>query len=51
MCFIHSCIENDSFSLAFNLLLDPIGFSQNVKELTHRFNITLDPFLTYDIET
>uniref|UniRef100_A0A3P9AYQ0 HD domain-containing protein n=1 Tax=Maylandia zebra TaxID=106582 RepID=A0A3P9AYQ0_9CICH len=39
---IHVDAKNDSLNMAFNLLLDSIGFSQNVKEPTHHFNHTLD---------
>ena len=48
---IHVDAKNDSLNIAFNLLLDSIGFSQNVKEPTHHFNHTLDLILTYGIET
>uniref|UniRef100_A0A669EKP4 Reverse transcriptase domain-containing protein n=1 Tax=Oreochromis niloticus TaxID=8128 RepID=A0A669EKP4_ORENI len=48
---IHVDAKNDSLNIAFNLLLDSIGFSQNVKEPTHHFNHTLDLVLTYGIET
>ncbi|KAL4009464.1 hypothetical protein ACER0C_003316 [Sarotherodon galilaeus] len=43
--------ETLSLNMAFNLLLDSIGFSQNVKEPTHHFNHTLDLVVTYGIET
>ncbi|KAL3969371.1 PHD finger protein 20 [Sarotherodon galilaeus] len=42
---IHVDAKNDSLNMAFNLLLDSIGFSQN------HFNHTLDLVLTYGIET
>ncbi|MHC5791746.1 hypothetical protein ACYT6H_09135, partial [Streptococcus pyogenes] len=48
---IHVDAKNDSLNMAFNLLLDSIGFSQNVKEPTHHFNHILDLILTYGIET
>lgn len=35
--YIHVNAENNSLNTAFNLLLDSVGFSQNVNEPTHHF--------------
>lgn len=48
---IHVDAKNDSLNTEFNLLLESIGFSQNVKEPTQHFHHTLDLVLTYGIET
>uniref|UniRef100_A0A3Q3MS83 Reverse transcriptase domain-containing protein n=1 Tax=Mastacembelus armatus TaxID=205130 RepID=A0A3Q3MS83_9TELE len=47
---IHVDVENNSLSIAFNSILDSIGFIQNVNKPTHCFNHTLDLVLTYGIE-
>jgi hypothetical protein len=47
---IHVDDCNDSLSKAFCSLLDGVGFTQNVREPTHKHKHTLDLVLTYGIE-
>ncbi|XP_028272704.1 uncharacterized protein LOC114443000 [Parambassis ranga] len=47
---IHMDVDSDSLKIAFNSLLDSVGFSQLVNEPTHCHSHTLDLVLTYGLE-
>lgn len=47
---IHVDNNSDSLSIAFDALLDSVGFTQNVNKPTHCHMHTLDLVLTYGIE-